>query len=112
MGNPIPTASRLLVAERDQYRCVRCGAGRGLHWHHRRSRRVLDEHTHCPCNGISLCGVCHSWVHANPRQAIRFGYLLSSHIQHPWKHPVLHVRWQWVLLGHDETFTLTEKGTT
>lgn len=108
MPNLIPTASRLLVAERDQRRCVRCGSANRPHWHHRRTRRVRDEHTHCPCNGISLCTTCHAWVHANPRQAEKFGWLLSRYVQQPWKHPVLHVHWAWIDLSHDETFALRE----
>lgn len=110
MRNTIPTASRLLVAVRDQRRCVRCGSANRPQWHHRRTRSVHDDHTHESCNGISLCSTCHAWVHAYPRRAGESGYLLSRHTPFPGEHPILHVRWGWVLLTCDGLMTLTEKG--
>lgn len=111
MPNPIPTASRLLVDARDGHQCFLCG-GRKAHWHHRRTRRIRDDHTHDTCNGLSLCTVCHAWAHAHPREAIKLGLILSRYVQRPWLHPVQHFRHGWVLLEcHSPTFTLTEEPT-
>lgn len=58
--------------------CQRCG-GVGSDWHHRRSRRVVDEHTHCPCNGVLLCRTCHAWVHGHPELAQGMGLIVSAY---------------------------------
>lgn len=83
-ATPIPERSRRLVGQRDRWRCQRCGipAPAG-HWHHRRLRTVRDEHTHCTCNGIWLCGICHEWVHHNVAAAYEAGLLMSRHIDEP-----------------------------
>lgn len=77
--------------------CDRCG--RFIHpdvWecHHRqlRSRGGKDSWA----NLVALCGVCHGWVHANPAEATRDGWMVAS-----WADPVeaplfLHGR-VWVL---------------
>lgn len=57
------------------------------HWHHRRSRSVVDEHQHCPCNGVWLCSTCHSWAHAHPFEARTTGFIVSRHAQ-PSEHEV------------------------
>lgn len=49
------------------------------HWHHRRSRSVRDAHTHCACNGVWLCAVCHSWVHSHPNEARDAGLIVSRY---------------------------------
>lgn len=84
MGNQIPDASRVSVRTRSHHRCERCGvpAPRG-EWHHRRSRSVRNEHTHCACNGVWLCGTCHREVHANPVHARDTGFIVSRHIDLP-----------------------------
>lgn len=81
-ATPIPSSSRTAVDKRDRGRCVRC-AGRATEWHHRRTRSVRDEHTHHPGNGISLCLVCHDWVHDNPTQARDLGLIVSRYETHP-----------------------------
>ena len=101
MGNPIPQEARNLVELRDFKRCLRC-SGKGSEWHHRRSRRVRDEHQHCTCNGMLLCGTCHRWVHAHPFEARRFGFVVSSHESFPGNVPVL---------AHFSMITLDCKGT-
>lgn len=93
--NLIPTQSRLTVAKRDGKRCVRCGGGRSLHWHHRRGKRVHDKHTHCACNGISLCTTCHAWVHAHPSQSLDLGYLVSRYSKAPSESRLWHISWGW-----------------
>jgi hypothetical protein len=99
MPNPIPQWRREQVQDRDNGRCVRCG-GRGSEWHHRRGRRVRDQHTHCSCNGVMLCRTCHSWVHANPLMAMPKGYIVSRYIQDPSCIPVVIVNSPW-LLDHE-----------
>jgi hypothetical protein len=101
MSNEIPTASRLIVSARDNGQCVRCG-GRGSEQHHRRRRRVKDAHTHAACNLITLCSTCHPWVHAYPRQARTYGWIVSAH-DDPHDIPVETFIYHWVLLNHDGT---------
>lgn len=86
-GNPIPAASRRLVEKRDKSRCVRCG-GAGSQWHHRRKRSVKDEHQHCGCNGVLLCGTCHGWAHANPTLAKSTGFIVTQFASDPGQWPV------------------------
>lgn len=108
MATDIPTWSRRAVREREKDRCARCGAPiKAGHWHHRRSRRVRDEHQHHPCNGVLLCGTCHTWVHANPFLARKSGFIVSAHEPEPGKIPVDTV---WGLRSHlcDGTFLFTE----
>lgn len=104
-GNPIPTKSRETVTARDHHHCVRCG-GRGNQWHHRRRKRVEDEHTHQACNGITLCPVCHAWVHANPDLARAFGWIVSAWEDRPDTMPIYTFLWGWTLLACDGTVTL------
>lgn len=83
MGLSISASVRLQVKVRDSHRCVRCGV-RGAEIHHRRGKRVIDEHTHCSCNLIFLCGWgnhqgCHGWVHSNPFEAKNFGLIVARH---------------------------------
>ena len=82
----IPTAKRTQVGRRDRLTCVRCSM-KGNEWHHRRSRRVNDDHTHCACVGIMLCGTCHRWVHANPRDAEALGLIVSTFQRAPFTVP-------------------------
>lgn len=79
----VPTAARLLVTERDTHRCCRCGMPTAGQYHHRRSRSEVDEHTHCPCNGVYLCQTCHTWAHAHPTEAIKSGFIVSRYVQYP-----------------------------
>lgn len=103
--NPIPTKSRDVVRARDQRRCVRCG-GAGIDYHHRRRRGVVDSHTHEACNGITLCPVCHAWVHANPDVARAFGWIVTAWESNPRVMPVSTFLWGWVELRCDGTLTL------
>jgi hypothetical protein len=86
----IPPASRALVKEREDNRCLRCGVpGERHQWHHRRSRSVVDPHQHCPCNGVLLCRTCHTWVHAHPLMARLAGLIVSRHVREPFLIPVI-----------------------
>lgn len=86
----IPTKSRDLVRARAHHRCERClcPAPNGQ-WHHRRSRRVVNEHTHCPCNGVWLCRTCHQWVHAHPTEAKKEGWIVSQWVIRPGQVPYI-----------------------
>jgi|KBSMisStandDraft_5_1062788.scaffolds.fasta_scaffold3482703_1 hypothetical protein len=72
----IPKEARLAVVNRQRGLCFRCMMP-GREWHHRRGRSVVDEHTHCPCNGVWLCGACHAWAHAHPNRAEAAGLIVS-----------------------------------
>lgn len=100
-ATPIPEQARVVVTARDYAACVRCRAVPHLpHWHHRRSRSVRDEHTHCPCNGILLCGTCHQWVHRHPFEARTSGWIVSRYAT-PSDEPMFAEQHGWVLLGHE-----------
>jgi len=90
------------VVIRERYLCARCGL-KGGEWHHRRSRSVRDEHTHCPCNGVLLCSTCHRWCHTNPFQARAGGFVVSRYAT-PHDEPV-HAVYGLVRLDHDGGFT-------
>lgn len=103
MANHIPTKSRAQLKARDKQFCFRCGM-RGNHWHHRRGKRVTDEHTHHPCNGITLCPTCHEWVHKNPFESRRYGWIVSRAEANPGSQPVFSRVVGWVLLTCDATY--------
>lgn len=112
-GLSIPGSVRLRVRARDVDRCVICRmAARDLH--HRRSRSVVDGHTHCPCNLLVLCGPGnnngdHGWTHSNPFEARAKGFIVSRHSALlPYQIPVLSTGAGWVLLDCDGTYTKTD----
>lgn len=113
VGLSIPTSVRVIVRGRDRQRCVVCGM-RGMEWHHRRTRAVVDDHTHCPCNGITVCGRGntggdHGWVHSNPFEARGLGLIISRHSDlMPFEVPVFITGRGWMLLGCDGSMTRTE----
>lgn len=98
---------------RAHQQCERCGAKpRGhLHWHHRRSRRVIDEHTHSVQNGVLLCQSCHTWAHGPERfTARREGFSVSQWEGNPGSIPIK-TRHGWVTLtdlGTYQAFDRTE----
>lgn len=92
----IPSAARLVTAGRYGRRCARC-RGPGAETHHRRSRSVRDEHTHCPCNLVLLCSPCHRWAHSNPVEARANGFIVSRY-----EEPVtIPVHTPWGIRHHD-----------
>ncbi|MGH3998063.1 MAG: HNH endonuclease [Pseudonocardiaceae bacterium] len=66
---------RDLVMGRDGWACRRCGES-ASDCHHvlTRARGGKDEAD----NLVALCRRCHSWVHANPAEATRRGWLQPS----------------------------------
>lgn len=103
--------TRRLVAERDRYECVRCGQPLDAHWnghsiHHRIPRSHPFPGLHQPSNLICLCGSgttgCHGWVHAHPRNAYQYGWLVHMEAD-PALTPLWSARHGWILLddhGH------------
>jgi 5-methylcytosine-specific restriction enzyme A len=79
----IPKEARWLVHRRQRGLCFRCMMP-GAEWHHRRGRSVVDDHTHCPCNGVLLCATCHRWVHLHPTRAEEAGLIVSRACKEPW----------------------------
>lgn len=78
------------IKERDGNRCARCGAVNDLHVHHRQLRSAgADERA---CNRVTLCAVCHHWVHYHPGMATEAGWLVSRY-DDPGQVPVRHVLW-------------------
>ena len=71
---------RKVVAARDVY-CVRC-LREATDVHHRKVKGIggtsNDEVAYGLANLILLCRACHSYVHANPREAYDTGYLVHS----------------------------------
>lgn len=53
--------------------CGMCGEYKHLDQHHKlmRSHGGTDEHL------IGVCRECHNWIHANPAEARKKGYLIS-----------------------------------
>jgi 5-methylcytosine-specific restriction endonuclease McrA len=86
----IPTRQRKACTERDAGRCPRCGAATIAlgEIHHRRSRRVHDEHTHALGNLARLCRTCHRDVTVNITQARADGWVVSSYEPDPSSVPV------------------------
>lgn len=103
----IPTSSRLWVKSREDGHCLRCDTPTAVGaWHHRRSRSVVDEHRHLPCNGIWLCTTCHIWVHGHPFEAREKGFIVAR-FAIPCEQPVWSIRIDaWILLGHREEFSI------
>lgn len=86
----IPTRQRKACNERDAMRCPRCGVATIElgELHHRRSRRIHDEHTHCLCDLVRLCRACHKDVTINIETARRDGWAVSSYHPTPATIPV------------------------
>jgi hypothetical protein len=98
MGNDVPLSVRTSVRQRAHHRCERCqvptphGA-----IHHRRSRSVRDQHTHCQCNCVYLCHTCHRDVHAHPFNSSKDGWIVSRHVLEPTAVSLHSPTGEWVL---------------
>lgn len=111
MRNEIPTAKRQACAQRDDRRCLRCG-GNGYQLHHRRGRAVRDDHTHCTCNLVTLCSVCHAWAHANPGLAMGQGWIVGRMTDRPSVVLVNTAQYGFAVLTCDGDLQLSEERTT
>lgn len=77
MANEIPTSKRQAVHKRDGRHCQRCGVGCMTgEIHHRRSRSVRDDHTHCLCNLVYLCNRCHRFLTEHPMDGYLTGWMV------------------------------------
>jgi hypothetical protein len=105
----IPTKSRYQVRQRDMVRCGRCGSPTtNGQWHHRRTRKEVLPHRHCPCNGVWLCAACHVRVHQNPEQARDEGFIVSRYEEDPGLFRIK--MWHgWVLLDCNGAFAPVER---
>lgn len=88
-----PPAVAALLAARDPW-CVHCGSPRDLQNHHRRIRGIGGDgrdHTHCACNGVRLCVLCHvPWAHtAGRREAEAEGVIIPRSEAEPWRQPLM-----------------------
>jgi len=88
-----PPAMAALIDARDPW-CIHCGSPRGLQRHHRRIRGyggVSRPHTHCACDGVRLCILCHvPWAHtAGRREAEAEGLIIPRATVEPWTLSVL-----------------------
>lgn len=83
----IPRTVRAAVIDRQRGLCFRCVMVGGDQ-HHRRSRRVVDEHTHCSCNLVLLCRDCHHWAHTHPIQAMDDGLIVRQNVETPGEVPM------------------------
>ena len=99
----IPEESRRLVEQRQQRTCIGCG-GNGYEWHHRRSRRVREDHRHCPCNGVLLCRTCHSAAHGHHEEGRVRGLIVSQWVDEPFLVPVMDARGGWWQLLCDGSY--------
>lgn len=68
------------ATERDQNRCVRCGAY-GIERDHRQNRQAGNT---VVCNLQGLCPPCHQWKTENPEAALRDGHAVPR-----WARPEL-----------------------
>lgn len=80
---------------------------RGYEMSHRRRRGVRDGHEHSPANILLFCRTCHAFLHANPTEAMKRGWAVSSYVDDV--RDVLVLRWDgaWVRLEHDGTTLLS-----
>ena len=54
---------RLLVYQRDNYKCVKCGSKEKINAHHVRSWKHYPDLRYTVSNGITLCEKCHIALH-------------------------------------------------
>ena len=81
-----------LLAARDPW-CVHCGSPHDLQNHHRRLKGAGGDgrdHTHCACNGVRLCVLCHvPWAHLNRREAEAEGIIVPRSETAPWRRSLM-----------------------
>ena len=75
------TRTKKIVAARDGGKCLKC-LGEATDIHHRIPRGMGGtsdpERNYGLANLVSLCRECHDWVHANPQEARKTGFLVGS----------------------------------
>ena len=82
----------VLIDARDPW-CIHCGSPRNLQRHHRRIRGHGGDsrpHTHCACDGVRLCILCHvPWAHRERREAEAEGVVIPRSELEPWRRPLM-----------------------
>jgi hypothetical protein len=77
------------VVARDFGLCNYC-AMNGYEVHHRRSRRVADDHQHCLCNLLLMCRTCHAGAHVSDNARARLeGYIVTQWEKEPMWVPMI-----------------------
>lgn len=66
---------------------------KGTELHHRRGKSVADEHQHCPCNLVYLCGWgnhsgCHGWAHSEVFESRPLGFMVLRSVAVPAEVPL------------------------
>lgn len=94
------------IRERDGDRCSRCGSADSLHVHHRQLRSRSGRDTWQ--NQVTLCALCHHWVHHNVAQATEDGWMVASEAD-PAEVLIRHSMWPDgpVRLGDHGTFDIS-----
>jgi hypothetical protein len=98
-----PSAVRKAVKERQSDQCARCGAT-GAEHHHRMRRR---EGGHGKENVVYLCSTDHRWVHANPKKAQEYGFIIPIHVTDISAVPIKTFR-GWALFTNDGDMVLID----
>lgn len=106
-GRTTLSVAREVVFTRARNRCEVCG-GPATDYSHRRTRSVVGEHQHCPCNGIAACRTCHTRMHDHPETARGDGLHVSRYVQRPSDVPV-RLKGAWWLLTCEGTMSLTDR---
>lgn len=96
MGKDIPKSVSDLVKDRDQGRCIVCGA-MGTERMHRIPRR---DGGHSPANIALGCHTCHAKAHASPKWGYDMGIMCSRYVIAVGLVPILSWR-GWVLLDNE-----------
>lgn len=105
-------ATRELVLQRDDYRCVLCGEpifGKAYSLHHRKNRGAggsSDAAINAPSNLVTVDGTgssgCHNWIGSHPALAAELGLVVSLNGRTlPAQVPILHAVHGWVLLDDE-----------
>lgn len=64
MSSEVYRQNRMIVFERDGWRCVRCGSMRNLHCHHKVHRGIAGTNrSDDPAGMETLCSACHEKAH-------------------------------------------------
>jgi 5-methylcytosine-specific restriction enzyme A len=81
MNNYSWSKARIAVLERDEYNCVKCGRP-ATDVHHRQPKKMGGTKNarivYGLANLVSLCRLCHSWIHGNPNESYDAGWLVRS----------------------------------
>lgn len=101
--------ARRLVYARSEFNGVRvcelCFCRRATNYQHRKNKsQCSPDEMWVASNGIDVCGSgttgCHGRIHSHPEEAMRYGWMVPSHLD-PAVVPVFLRQYGWVLLDAD-----------